>query len=284
MVLSKELVTPARRAVAKIIEGIGISSGPAEFLHISRHISFHLPHLGTVARVRPLSEAATLEGLERELKVILYLLEQQAPVVPPDRRFPPKAHVADGFAMTFWTFIKHKPFDDEQPRHREAALASLELLHAAFRDYPGQLPDYRHKIFECRTLLHLDDRLSALTTGDRGFLKALLTHLLSRLDAFDIEDQPIHGDVHPENIFVTPAGILWSDFEAASRGPAEWDICGLVYPDEDPGCDDTLFSLLGDLKSFCVSIWCWDLAQMPEKLEAAQYHLGRLKTRYPQLL
>jgi thiamine kinase-like enzyme len=104
------------------------------------------------------------------------------------------------------------------------------------------------------------------------------------LNTFDIEEQPIHGDVHPQNIFVTPSGILWPDFEAASYGPVEWDICGLICSDEDYDRGETLLSLLGDFKSFCVSVWCWDLAHVPEKLEAAQYHLARLKARYPQFL
>jgi hypothetical protein len=35
--------------------------------------------------------------------------------------------------------------------------------------------------------------------------------------------------------------------------------------------------VLGYLRSLCVSVWCWDLADIPEKREAAEYHLNYLR-------
>jgi hypothetical protein len=35
--------------------------------------------------------------------------------------------------------------------------------------------------------------------------------------------------------------------------------------------------MLGYLRSMCVSVWCWDLAEIPEKREATEYHLSYLR-------
>src|SRR5258708_27272964 len=37
---------------------------------------------------------------------------------------------------------------------------------------------------------------------------------------------------------------------------------------------------LRDLRSWCVSVWCWDKYELPEKREAAEYHLGYLRQRF----
>lgn len=284
MILGKDLVPLAERAVTTVVRALEKDPDPLTFLHRSRHISFHLPELDSVARVRPLNGAEALESLQRELDIVTYLTDRGAPVVPPSPHFVPQPHMANGFAMTFWPFIKHEVFDEDRLGHLDSALESLQHLHAAFRDYPGDLPSYRHQIDECAAMLDRDDGLPALAPEDRAFLAAIRRHLISRLNAFDIKAQPIHGDAHPGNVFMTADGPLWSDLEAASLGPVEWDLSGLPGAIGDTPENGSLAALMTNLRSFCVSVWCWDLAHMPEKLEAAQYHTERLKARYKDVI
>jgi hypothetical protein len=82
---------------------------------------------------------------------------------------------------------------------------------------------------------------------------------------------------------MTPEGARYGDFEKVNLGPREWDI-GCLPPDTDltafePVNRDAL-AVLGDLRSICVSVWCWAKYDMPEKREAAEYHLGYLKERF----
>ena len=44
--------------------------------------------------------------------------------------------------------------------------------------------------------------------------------------------------------------------------------------------DRSLRAVLCDLHSVCVSVWCWALAHLPGKREAAEYHLARLTSKY----
>jgi Ser/Thr protein kinase RdoA (MazF antagonist) len=143
----------------------------------------------------------------------------------------------DGFSMTFWQHVEQVPGElttglDEPDRLRAAA-----RLHAALRDYPGEL----------RFLMPLD---ASVPDG--------LTQLESRPDLLDPADlararaewellepltdpgrfaaafpgrtvQPVHGDAPTYNLIVTPDGPLASDFEHVTRGPVEWDV---VYAGE----------------------------------------------------
>jgi hypothetical protein len=83
-------------------------------------------------------------------------------------------------------------------------------------------------------------------------------------------------------VFITSEGARYSDFERVSLGPREWDIGFL--PDIDLTQFDAvnldLLSVLSDLRSLCVSVWCWAKYEMPEKREAAEFHLGYLKERF----
>ncbi|HLK23676.1 MAG TPA: phosphotransferase, partial [Caulobacteraceae bacterium] len=90
---------------------------------------------------------------------------------------------------------------------------------------------------------------------------------------------PLHGDAHPGNVMVTPAGAIWADLETACLGPLEWELTSLppaAHAAFRP-LDRDLFRRLGLLRSLTVAVWCWaDVDRSPEIREAAEYHLRRL--------
>jgi len=100
------------------------------------------------------------------------------------------------------------------------------------------------------------------------------------LARFSISAVPIHGDAQAANVFITATGARWTDFGSASLGPREWDLCCMPeLPVLEP-IDHELRTVLAEVRSFCVSVWCWDLADLPGKREAAKYHLDYLTGRH----
>jgi thiamine kinase-like enzyme len=139
------------------------------------------------------------------------------------------------------------------------------------------------KINECQALLEDESALPALSVADRPFLLAVYRRVMAALDALPLEFTPIHGDAGAHNVFITSKGACYSDFENVSLGPREWDI-GFLSPHIDltafEPVNREVLSVLSDLRSVCVSVWCWAKHDVPEKREAAEYHLGYLKARF----
>jgi aminoglycoside phosphotransferase (APT) family kinase protein len=141
---------------------------------------------------------------------------------------------------------------------------------------------FRTIIDECRALLEDESALPALSTADRALLRVVYSQSIAALDTLPHNPVPIHGDAGAHNVFITAEGARYSDFEKVNLGPREWDIgflgeFGLTQFD---AINRDLFSVLSDLRSLCVSVWCWAKYDMPEKREAAEYHLGYLKERF----
>jgi hypothetical protein len=169
----------------------------------------------------------------RELAVTSWLAERGHPVVAPSPLVPAEPVARDGFSMTFWQLVEQVPDEpDEAPRVRLAA-----QLHAALRDYPGELrflmpldasvPD---------GLAQLESRSDLLDPADleRARAEWAVLETLTEPDGFaaafpGISVQPIHGDAPTYNVIVTPDGPLSADFEHVTRGPVEWDM---VFSDD----------------------------------------------------
>jgi Ser/Thr protein kinase RdoA (MazF antagonist) len=221
----------------------------------------------------------------RELAIASHLAKKAAPVVCPTTTPPAGPYFHDGFGLTLWQFIDHIAADFENRAHVAAAKMALRCIHDALADFPGELPSFKTIIEECRTSLEDESALPALSIADRAFLLKVHGHSMAALDALPLELVPIHGDAGAHNVFITPEGARFSDFEKANLGPREWDI-GFLPADIDLTAFEPVnraaLSVLGDLRSLCVSVWCWAKYEMPEKREAAEYHLGYLKGRFPQ--
>jgi hypothetical protein len=249
-------------------------------LHISQHVSIRLLPTGLVARaVR--DHTQSLDRLRRELSVGQHLSARGAPSVGLAAGVPPGPHFSDGFAVTFWEFVSHVPADEDNAEHTARAAAALSRVHQALADFPFELPTFWAKIDQCHNLLQTPSALPALAPGDRQFLLSVYSSVRTALDRMPVLLVPILGDAHLGNVFITSDGALWNDFEDACLGPPEWDIGFLPEPELaafEPLNRDVLVEL-GYLRSLCVSVWCWALADIPEKREAAEYHLGYLRER-----
>jgi Ser/Thr protein kinase RdoA (MazF antagonist) len=281
MASQAQISAGAMQAAIGVARQLDIDCIDPTILHHSQHVSIRLFPSDVVARVQRAEPGDT--QLRRELAVAWHLVQKAAPVVGPSTKFPAGPHFHDGFGVTLWQFVEHVTADFDNREHVAAAAKALRYVHTALADFSGQLPSFMTIIDECRALLEDKSAVRALSSADREFLLMAYSHSIAALDALPLKLTPIHGDAGAHNVFITPQGARYSDFEKVNLGPREWDI-GFLSPDIDLTAFEPVnrnaLSVLGDLRSLCVSVWCWAKYDMPEKREAAEYHLGYLKERF----
>jgi hypothetical protein len=269
----------AMQAAMAVARQLDIGCSEPTILRHSQHVSIRLFPSDVVARVLQAEQPEAERQLCRELAVARHLVQKGAPVVGPTSTIPAGPYFQAGFAMTLWPFVKHVPADDENREHMASGASALRRIHSALADFPDELPSVMTKIAGCRDLLEDQSALPALAGTDRAFLLKLYKRLMAALNAVPFRSVPIHGDPGPHNVFITAEGALYSDFENASLGPREWDI-GFLAGSDPSGFEPInreLYSILSDLRSLCVSVWCWDKYERADKREAAEYHLQYLK-------
>ena len=257
---------PVKNAVeaAKRVAGrLGLKKVEPWVLSVSEHAVLRLAPAPIVARVR--RGVSAEEEMRRELAVVRHLSAHGAPVLPPLPEAEAGPYVEGDLTITLWLFMPHVPADADNPQHRALAEKALAQIHRAFADYPDWLPAFDEKIAFARALLEVAP--PALSAENRRFLLAV--H--DRIAVSPGESVPIHGDAGFHNLLMTARGPLWTDFEAACRGPKSWDYAALGTAD-DPA--------MSAIRSFCVSAWCWAQADLPGKREAAEHHLGVLKRQF----
>ncbi|WP_433688992.1 hypothetical protein ACQP0I_13825 [Micromonospora carbonacea] len=113
-------------------------------------------------------------------------------------------------------------------------------LHAALRDYPGELSflSAAEPQFVEDGLLVLDGRPELIDRADLDRAHRewqVLAPLVRSRELFEktfpgVELQPIHGDSPVANIVAGAEGHRYADFEMVTLGPVEWDVVG-VGPD-----------------------------------------------------
>ncbi|HEX2300839.1 MAG TPA: aminoglycoside phosphotransferase family protein [Pseudonocardiaceae bacterium] len=197
-------------------------------------VMVHLRPAPVVARVSTWTSkvrSPIAEWLAREIDVTSYLSGQGAPVVAPSRELPPGPHTQDGFAISFWTYLQPDP--GRTPSAADCS-AMLVDLHAGLRSYPGELPTLAPAVNDIPVGLAALDRVGdALDRAEVDRLHAAHERLRQFLGAPGGDLQPLHGDVHPNNIIATREGLVWIDFEDVSRGPAGWDLALLSWIDAE---------------------------------------------------
>jgi hypothetical protein len=265
-------VGAAKRAAARA----GAPVGEALVLYRSRRVVVHLPSIATVARIGP-ADAACLAADMRELSVARRLAGKGAPIVAPSALMGAGPFVEDDLAVTLWPHIDHETRDDDDRDAVARAAAALRRVHDGLADYPGALPSYWERIAQCGELLRGATPPLALSAADRTFLLRKYEELSDRLSRFKIASAPIHGDAHMGNVFFTPDGPLWTDFETICRGPYEWDAAAMLRPAAFPGLNPELYRVLAELRRLCVVVWCSALAHDPKKRAAAEEQLASLK-------
>lgn len=233
------------RAVAAAVgtgRALGLTVTDPQVLYDVFSVIVHLRPAPVVVRVptvlpRTLTAAPDLQAAQqrRELAVAGWLAGRGHPVVAPSPLLPPEPVQAHGYSMTFWQHVEQDPDAtvDEPERARVTA-----RLHAALRDYPGELrflvplddsvPDGLGQLVDRPDLLDPADLERARIEWD---LLATLTDPAGFSAAFPgLDAQPAHGDAPTHNLILTPGGPLVSDLEHVMCGPVEWDM---TFADED---------------------------------------------------
>ncbi|MBV9456488.1 MAG: aminoglycoside phosphotransferase family protein [Bradyrhizobium sp.] len=258
---------------------LGVRRVEPVILHVSQHVSVRLFPLNVVARAVSLHDQEAMRRLSREIDIARHLVKSAAPIVGPAVELPPGPHVQDGFAFSLWEFVEHVAADDENAGHVTGAAEALHRLHQALATFPGELPDFRSKVDHCGRLLESEAALPALRVNDRDFLLGAFDRLRASLAGLRAEAVPIHGDTHLRNVFITADGVRWNDLEDVCLGSREWDISS--FPEADLGMFEPinrdLLTTLGYLRGLCAVVWCSEKYDVPEKRDAAEYHLRYLR-------
>lgn len=216
----------AVRAACALAARFGVRSDAPVLLSNGSNVVVHLAPAPVVARVATLTAAVrpyVATNLATDLAMAGYLTEQGLPVVPPSRELPPGPHRANDRTITFWTYVPHTPQHSWEPHDIGPRLADL---HAAMRDFPGELPTFPPiEAREIVAFLRTVDGLGSLGEDDVARLVADSDTIGRELAAAEV--LPVHGDAHPGNLLYTPNGPVWTDFEDAWRGPIGWDLACL---------------------------------------------------------
>lgn len=218
------------------------------------------------------------EFLRRELEIGRHLADAGAPIAPPTDELPPGPHVEAGLILTFWRYYEHRAAAETDA---VAAGTALRELHAALDSYPRALPPFTDH-FDAAGASLASAELPGLRPIDRAFLRETYERLNGRLLGIEMDARRLHGGPHLGNVLATRDGVRLIDFEAACTGPVEWDAGFLPPPGarEVAQLDAGLMRLLDDVRSLCVSVWCWmQPERAPEVAEAAAVHLALLRRR-----
>ena len=269
----------AVEAATRLAQRLRIPCRDPIILHESLHISIRLFPLDVVARAVSIGDQEATNRLTREICIARHLARNDAPVVGPSTEVPGGPHIQEGFAFTLWKFVEHVAADDDNAEHVGRAAEALRRVHQQLDGFAGELPDFWTKIDHCRRLLDTETALPALGATERALLQTAFDRLRALVASLPANAVPIHGDAHLGNVFITRDGALWNDLEDVCLGPREWDIVWLPVADLSAfePINRDLLSALRYLRSLCVSVWCWEKYDRPEKREAAEYHLRYLR-------
>lgn len=237
----RERTSRAVRAATRAGRDLGLTASDPRVLHDVFSVIVHLAPAPVVVRVptvlvSSLADPAMQARQQRtELEVAGWLADRGHPVVGPSSLVPREPVSRDGFSMTFWEHVEQDR-DREIDHGRSCAMAAE--LHAALREYPGELP-WLAPLVEPggaqvlpRGLAALESRPDLIDRADldRAWREwAVLEPIVGSREGFraafpELDVQPIHGDAPTYNTLPTSAGPLCSDFELTCLGPAEWDL------------------------------------------------------------
>jgi aminoglycoside phosphotransferase (APT) family kinase protein len=255
-----DLAPAALAAAVGLGRSLGLRVERAEVLADGFWLMVHLAPAPVVARVS--TYAARLrpaaEHLARELDVMAHLDSVGAPVVTPSAELPPGPHRFDGHDIAFWTHLDVVPGAEVGLRETSALLTDL---HAALAGYPGELAVFgptAHDLPRCLAELHRAEGL--LSPARLDAVRGAAARLAPFVADPGVPVQPVHGDVHPGNVLLTPDGPRWIDVEDVCRAPREWDLALLSWmgPEADVERhrpDPEVLALCSDLRALHILLW-----------------------------
>lgn len=225
----------------------GVRVDEPRVLKDSHNLVVHLAPSPVVARVGQAMSELRPGIRQRELEVVRWLVERDAPVLAP-------VHDAvlerDGYDITLWPYVESREPDGE------AAGQALVEMRAALAGCPslgGFWPLTEMRVLIERLGLH------PAVEAARAYVEAELCY----------DPVGLHGDAHLRNCFFTEDGTRWADFEDSCSGPSEWDAaCLAAHIRRNPGDvehraaleqlgtgDELRFNLLSLLRGVVIVTW-----------------------------
>jgi hypothetical protein len=236
-----------------------------------------LPAEGLVAK----ASTSLLEGrgpaaLALELRLGRRLAARGAPIAAPAPHPIAGPHDVSGVVLTIWRYVAAGP----KPQDADRMLGeAVRRFHAALAGVASRLPSLTDRIERASRLLQDPTLTPSLTAADRALSRRAherLTPLVGSLG----DATALHAEPHDGNIVWRPDGPVLIDFEAACRGPVEWDLAYLPPDalDAFPGRDDEAVAKLRAGVSFSVAAWCRAASDpTPAVTEAAAIHWNALR-------
>ncbi|TNC19223.1 phosphotransferase family protein [Amycolatopsis alkalitolerans] len=238
-------VASALDAALDVGRRLGLPTDAPEVLSRRSNVLVRLgPVVARVPATTRLLRPAVADWMAHDVALSAFLAERGAPVIPPFEE--PGPHLSHGLAVTMWPFTRLEPGHPFAPAE---VAALLHDLHAALREYPGDLGAAGPAGDLRRALDHVEDER----------VHEAVEHAIAGLP--ELPSQPLHGDAHAGNLALTEHGPRWLDFEDSWRGPIAWDLACLdpaaraAYPGNADGVEEyvRLRKLLGVCWRFVVA-------------------------------
>jgi phosphotransferase family enzyme len=242
-------------AVDDVARRLGLDANGAVVIAESNNTVVRLPAEALVAK----ASTSVLDGrghaaLARELRRGSLLTGRGAPTAAPAPGPVAGPHRAAGVTLTFWRYVTQ----DAKPKDADRMLCdAVRRFHAALADVVSGLPTLAETIDRAGRVLRDPTATPSLTVADRTVSRRAHERLMSLVTSLGT-GTALHAEPHEGNILWRTDGPVLIDFEAACRGPVEWDLAYLppaaLAP--FPARDDAVIARLRAGVSFCVAAWC----------------------------
>lgn len=202
-----------REAVRAVASRCGLPPARPRLLRAGSNTLLRLEPLPVVARVATVTalvRPGVAAWLARDIALARHVHDAGVPVALPCAGDLAGPHHQDGFDLSLWQYVEHRP---DAPVDPGLFAGKLAELHAALAGFPGAA-DARGPVGDIRHCLALVDAPASLSAD--------VDRLADELARFPV--RPLHGDAHPGNVLVTPTGLVWNDFEDSWSGPLGWDL------------------------------------------------------------
>jgi hypothetical protein len=232
MSLQTPTVEEAVEAATAVAAAYGVVCEDPDVFHAAGNVWVHLAPSPVVAQIPKdvvaVRGPSTIVHVRRDLEVCQWLSERGLAVGAPSDLLPPGPHEYESsnheqILVAFYRYYERTPSKDKDD---VGAGRALRELHEALREYPQPLTELEAPISEPRRLLGLIQAGKLLPPTQIQLLRNHLSAAERYIEGWPT--QPVHADVHLQNVITTAQGPLWTDWENVCRAPLLWDLACLV--------------------------------------------------------
>lgn len=171
----------------------------------------------------------TFRFAQREVSISHFLTGLNAPVVAPCDAPLAGPHLVNSWTVSLWRRVEVLPGSPDAAESGKR----LRTCHTLLRSYAnGDARPYGGVYFgvfdELGQLLAHPQVQAICPEQDRHTMEQQARDCQKALEAYQSSAQALHGDSHRKNVFHTPEGPLWADWEDSIYAPIEWDLACLV--------------------------------------------------------